>query len=98
MTEHQCSNSTADASATFFCRALHEGEESEKVARRHKWNAYRSPHPRTLSYRIAEWFIRRQFDAMLDPARATGHNIPVMQAFGALEQCPGMWHNVHVTN
>jgi len=52
--------------------------------------------PRTLSYRIAEWFIRRQFAAMLDPARATGHNIPVMQAFGALEQRADKWNKLDV--
>jgi alkylhydroperoxidase family enzyme len=28
---------------------------------------------------------------MLDPVRATGHNMPVMQAFGALEQRAAKW-------
>src|SRR5215831_8832805 len=47
---------------------------------------------RTLSYRIAEWFIQRQFGAMLDPVRATGHNMPVLRAFGALEQGAAKWN------
>ena len=51
---------------------------------------------RTLSYRVAEWFIRRQFGVMLDPVRATGHNMPVMQAFGALEQRAAKWNKLDV--
>src|SRR5262252_6705004 len=51
---------------------------------------------RTLSYRIAEWFIRRQFGAMLDPVRATGHNIPILRAFGALEQRAAKWNALDV--
>jgi AhpD family alkylhydroperoxidase len=50
--------------------------------------------PRTLSYRIAEWFIRRRFGAMLDPVRATAHNMPVMKAFGALEQRAAKWNRL----
>lgn len=52
--------------------------------------------PRTLSYRIAEWFIRRQFGTMLDPVRATGHNMPVTQALGALEQRAARWNALDV--
>ena len=51
---------------------------------------------RTLSYRVVEWFIRRQFGVMLDPVRATGHNMPVMQAFGALEQRAAKWNKLDV--
>ncbi len=47
--------------------------------------------PRTLSYRIGEWFIRRQFGAVLDPFRAMGHNMPVAQAYGKLEQSATRW-------
>jgi hypothetical protein len=50
--------------------------------------------PRTLSYRIAEWFIKRQFGAMLDPVRATGHNMPVTRTFGALEQRADKWNTL----
>ncbi len=47
--------------------------------------------PRTLSYRIGEWFIRRQFGAVLDPFRVMGHNMPVAQAYGKLEQNATRW-------
>jgi len=47
--------------------------------------------PRTLSYRIGEWFIRRQFGAVLDPFRAMGHNMPVAHAYGKLEQSASRW-------
>jgi len=50
---------------------------------------------KALSYRIAEWFLRRQFGAMLDPVRAVGHNIPVMHAFGALEQRAAKWNKLN---
>ena len=53
--------------------------------------------PKTVSYRIAEWFMRRRFGAMLDPVRAVGHNIPVMQAFGALEQRAAKWNKLDAT-
>jgi AhpD family alkylhydroperoxidase len=52
--------------------------------------------PRPLSYRITEWFIRRQFGAMLDPVRATAHNMPVTRAFGALEQRAARWSALEV--
>ena len=52
--------------------------------------------PRMLSYRIAEWFIRRQFGTMLDPVRATGHNVPVLRAFGAVEQGAARWNALDV--
>jgi alkylhydroperoxidase family enzyme len=47
--------------------------------------------PRTLSYRIGAWFVRRQFGAVLDPYRAGGHNMPVAQAFGKLERSAAKW-------
>ena len=47
--------------------------------------------PRTLSYRIGVWFMRRQCSALLDPFRAHGHNIPVAQAFGKLAQSAARW-------
>ena len=47
--------------------------------------------PRTLSYRIDRWCIRRQFGAWLAPFRAHRHNIPVAQAFGKLEQSAARW-------
>jgi hypothetical protein len=47
--------------------------------------------PRTLSYRIGGWFLRRQFGEVLDPYRAQGHNMPVARAFGKLEQSAAKW-------
>ncbi len=50
--------------------------------------------PRTLSYRIGEWFLRRRFGEVLDPYRAQGHNIPVAQAFGKLEKSAATWRSL----
>ncbi len=47
--------------------------------------------PRTVSYRIGGWFIRRRFGEMLDPFRAMGHNMAVAQAFSKLEQGAARW-------
>ena len=47
--------------------------------------------PRTLSYRIDRWCIRRQFGAWLAPFRVHSHNIPVAQAFGKLAQSAARW-------
>lgn len=50
--------------------------------------------PRTLSYRIGGWFIRRQFGEVLDPFRAMGHNMSVAQAYGKLEQSAAQWRKL----
>ena len=47
--------------------------------------------PRTLSFRIGAWFLRRRFGEVLDPFRAQAHNMPVAQAFGKLEQSAAKW-------
>jgi AhpD family alkylhydroperoxidase len=52
--------------------------------------------PRTLSYRIGEWFLRRRFGEVLDPFRARGHNMQVAQAFGALEQSATKWKKLNL--
>jgi len=52
--------------------------------------------PRTLSYRIAEWFIRRNFGDVLDPFRAQGHNMAVARALGSLEQSAAKWKTLEV--
>jgi alkylhydroperoxidase family enzyme len=52
--------------------------------------------PPTLSYRIAQFFIRRRFGDMLDPFRAMAHNMPVAQAIGKLEQSAGGWKKLDV--
>ncbi len=53
--------------------------------------------PRTLSYRIAEWFIRRLFGEMLEPFRAMGHHQQVATAYSQLEQRVPRWRRVDVT-
>lgn len=52
--------------------------------------------PQTLSYRIAQFFIRRNFGDMLDPFRAMAHNMPVAQAVGKLEQSVAGWKTLDV--
>jgi AhpD family alkylhydroperoxidase len=51
--------------------------------------------PRTMSYRIAGWFLRKRFGAVLDPFRAMGHNMAVAQAVGnKLERSAAAWNTV----
>ncbi len=52
--------------------------------------------PRTMSYRIAEWFIRRSFGEVLDPFRAMGHNMPAARAYSQLEQRVPHWRRLDV--
>lgn len=45
--------------------------------------------PRTLSFRLASWFSRRRYGAVLDPAAALAHNLPVgwaLAVFGLQSQ------------
>ena len=41
--------------------------------------------PRTLSYRLASWFSRRRYQAMLDPVTAMARNVPAGRAYGVFE-------------
>jgi alkylhydroperoxidase family enzyme len=50
--------------------------------------------PKTLSYRLAGWFCRRRYHAMLDPVAAVGHNIPVGRSYGILELQVGRWRQL----
>jgi AhpD family alkylhydroperoxidase len=50
--------------------------------------------PRTLTYRLAEWFTKRKFGTMLDPGRAMGHNMRVSTAYGLLETQVARWKSV----
>ena len=50
--------------------------------------------PRTWSYRIGEWFLKRRFGQVLDPFRAQGHNMPVATAFAKLEQGAVKWRSL----
>jgi alkylhydroperoxidase family enzyme len=52
--------------------------------------------PRTISYRIGGWFLRRRFGEVLDPFRAQGHNMAVAQAYGKLEQSAAKWKTLDV--
>jgi AhpD family alkylhydroperoxidase len=50
--------------------------------------------PRTLSYRIAEWFVRRRFGDMMDPVRAVAHNRRVSRATALFELLVLRWNTV----
>jgi alkylhydroperoxidase family enzyme len=41
--------------------------------------------PRTLSYRLAGWFSRHRYRAMLDPVAAMGRNVPAGRSCGIFE-------------
>jgi alkylhydroperoxidase family enzyme len=41
--------------------------------------------PRTLSYRLASWFSRRRYRAMLDPVAAMARNVRVERSGGIVE-------------
>ncbi|REE95897.1 carboxymuconolactone decarboxylase family protein [Thermomonospora umbrina] len=50
--------------------------------------------PRTLTYRIGEWFVRRRYGAMLDSGRAVGHHRGVSLAYGMFEMQVARWNTV----
>ena len=50
--------------------------------------------PRTISYRLGEWFLRRRFGEVLDPYRAMGHNMPVAMAIAKLAQGAEKWNRL----
>ncbi len=47
--------------------------------------------PRTLSYRLAAWFSRRRYGAMLDPAAALAHNFRIVRSCGIFELQVERW-------
>lgn len=47
-----------------------------------------------MSYRIAQWYFRRKFGAVLDPVRVMGHNKKVMRAYGRLERHADRWRRL----
>jgi AhpD family alkylhydroperoxidase len=53
--------------------------------------------PRTMSYRIGGWFLRRRFGEVLEPFRAMGHHKQVARAIGQLEQRVPRWRQLDVT-
>lgn len=50
--------------------------------------------PRTLRYRLVEWWSRRRFGAVADPAAAMGHNMPVLLADARFETSVATWHRL----
>jgi AhpD family alkylhydroperoxidase len=53
--------------------------------------------PRTLRYRLVEWYSRRKFGAVADPAAAMGHNMPVLMANALFETSVDRWHRLDPT-
>jgi alkylhydroperoxidase family enzyme len=50
--------------------------------------------PRTLSYRLAEWYSRRKYGLMLAPGQASGHNPRVLKTIARAELSLARWHAV----
>jgi alkylhydroperoxidase family enzyme len=53
--------------------------------------------PRTLTYRLVEWYSRRRFGAIADPAAAMGHNMPVLMTDARHEMSLQKWHRLDPT-
>jgi alkylhydroperoxidase family enzyme len=53
--------------------------------------------PRTLAYRLVEWYSRRRFGAVADPAAAMGHNMPVLMTDARHEMSLQKWHRLDPT-
>lgn len=50
--------------------------------------------PRSLTYRLAEWYSRRRFGTVIDPLRAAGHHPRALRAFGRYEMAVGRWREL----
>jgi alkylhydroperoxidase family enzyme len=53
--------------------------------------------PRTLLYRLAEWYSRRTYGDVLDPGRALAHNPRVLLSNVRFEGSVARWHRLDVT-
>ncbi|MGZ4507880.1 MAG: carboxymuconolactone decarboxylase family protein [Blastococcus sp.] len=53
--------------------------------------------PRTLVYRVAEWYSRRTYDTVADPLAAMGHNLPVLMTDGRFERSVAKWKRLDPT-
>ena len=53
--------------------------------------------PRTLVYRLTEWYSRRRFGAVADPVAAMGHHSKVLIADARFEMALGKWHRLDPT-
>lgn len=47
--------------------------------------------PRTLLWRVAEWYSRRRYGTVLDPGRVYGHHHSVALSIVRLERGPATW-------
>lgn len=47
--------------------------------------------PRTLLWRVAEWYSRRRYGTVLDPGRVYGHHPSVALSIVRLERGPATW-------
>jgi AhpD family alkylhydroperoxidase len=50
--------------------------------------------PRTVSYRLGEWYSRRHYGLMLAPGQASGHNPRVLRTIARAELSLAKWHTV----
>jgi AhpD family alkylhydroperoxidase len=53
--------------------------------------------PRTLTYRLVEWYSRRRFGAVPDPAAAMGHNMRVLITDARHEMSLQKWNRLDPT-
>ena len=53
--------------------------------------------PRTLFYRLAEWYSRRTYGAVLDPARAMAHHPRMLLSYVRYEQSLARWKRLDPT-
>ena len=53
--------------------------------------------PRTLVYRLTEWYSRRRFGAVADPAAAMGHNMRVLMTDARHEMSLQKWNALDPT-
>ena len=53
--------------------------------------------PRTLTYRLIEWYSRRRFGAVADPAAAMGHNMRLLMTDARHEMSLQKWDKLDPT-
>jgi AhpD family alkylhydroperoxidase len=53
--------------------------------------------PRTLTYRLAEWYSRRVYGAVLDPGAAMAHNPRVLMTDARFERSLARWNRLDPT-
>jgi AhpD family alkylhydroperoxidase len=53
--------------------------------------------PVTPTYRLARWYSRRTYDAVLDPGAAMAHHPQVLRGYLRFEQSVARWHQLDPT-